>query len=107
MTHPLDPAEPVYPHPAIPTIFADGVANFVNSSEVFKFYLYRADPSSNGVGPPQSQPIAQIIMPMAGALGSIAFLQAVVMDLSKQYPAVAKAWQEAQAFQAETYKTAK
>jgi hypothetical protein len=103
MEQPPNSTQPIYPPANITTIFADGVANFINSTEVFKFYLFRQDPSTNGVGRPTSQIVTQIVMPMAGALGSIAFLNAVVEDLAAQYPEIAKAWSDAKVFQEKTY----
>jgi hypothetical protein len=63
-----------YPPEDLPTIFSDGIANFANSTEIFKFYLFRQDPSITGEGPPETRMAAQVIMPMASFLGSVAFL---------------------------------
>src|ERR1700676_1456514 len=96
--------DPILPREDLPIIFADGIANFANSSEVFKFYFYRLDPSINGEGVPESRPVAQVIMPLSGVLGSIAFLNAAVADLVNRYPNIKTAWDEAQEFQAMNYK---
>lgn len=99
-----DEPKVIYPREDLPVIFADGIANFANSPEIFKFYLYRFDPSITGVGPAESHAVAQIIMPMAGILGSIAFLNVAVNDMATKYPHIAKAWVEAQEFQSRTFK---
>jgi hypothetical protein len=96
--------QPIYPAETVPVIFADGIANFVNSSEFFKFYLFRHDPSISGFGPTESRAAAQVVLPMSGALLSIAFLNLVVNDLASKFPDIAQKWEEAQAMQAKAFK---
>ena len=50
-----------------PTIFVDGVMSMANSTAVVKYYLGRNDPSFQATGISQLQPIAQVVMPMAGS----------------------------------------
>jgi hypothetical protein len=96
--------QPLYPPDTTPVIFSDGIANFVNSPEFFKFYLFRQDPSISGFGPATSRAAAQVVMPMSGALLSIAFLNLVVRDLASKFPDIAQKWEEAQAMQATAFK---
>lgn len=93
-----------YPREDLPVIFADGIANFINSPEFFKFYLYRQDASITGVGPTESRAAAQVVMPLSGALLSIAFLNLVINDLAEKYPDIAEKWKEAQDLQSRTFR---
>jgi hypothetical protein len=99
-----DPEKPIYAPESVPVIFADGIANFANSVDFFKFYLFRQDPSMSGFGPADSRAAAQIVMPMTGALLSIAFLNLVVQDLCSKYPEIAQKWKDAQAAQAAAFR---
>jgi hypothetical protein len=53
--------QPSHPPEDLPVIFADGIANFANSPEIFKFYLFRQDPSITGEGLPESRAAAQCL----------------------------------------------
>jgi hypothetical protein len=76
--------EPVYPLPNLQVVFADGVLNFSNSKETTKFYLFRFDPSLNGVGPSHLQPACQVVMPLTSFLGTAAFLSGAIESLIRQ-----------------------
>jgi hypothetical protein len=101
-----NPDQPIYPPESVPVIFADGIANFANSTDFFKFYLFRQDPSISGFGQAEVRAAAQIVMPMSGALLSIAFLNLVMEDLASKDPNIAQKWEDAQATQAKAFKPA-
>ena len=69
---------PQFPSEAMPTIFADGVANVAQSGEVAKFYLVRTDPSVNTPNDNRPQVVGQIVMSMSGFLDAVAFFEAIV-----------------------------
>jgi hypothetical protein len=92
-------SDPIFPPPTLPTIFADGVANFFHSPEVGKFYLMRIDPELGG-GPRSSQQIvAQVAMPMAGFVLSAAFFAKAIERLLEQGAVTQEQWKAAQVTQ--------
>ena len=71
---------PQFPPEAMPTIFADGVANVAQSGEVAKFYLLRTDPSINTPNDNRPQVVGQVVMSMSGFLDAAAFFEAIVKN---------------------------
>ena len=100
----VDQPDLIFPRADLPTFFADGIANFANNSEIFKFYVYRLDPSLSGEGMPEIVPVAQIVMPLSGLFGSVAFLDAAVNDIVTKYPSLKSDWDAAKDFQAKTFR---
>jgi hypothetical protein len=92
--------EPVFPPPTLPTIFADGVANFFHSPEVGKFYLTRVDPEFGGGSRSNHQVIAQIAMPMSGFVYTAAFFAKAVERLIEQGSVTPEQWKAASEAQA-------
>lgn len=89
-----------YPHPSIPTFFADGVMNFNNSTEITKFYFFRYDPSFNATGPNKPQASVQAVMSMTAFLQTAAFFNAAIENLMATGTVKKETWAAAQAFQA-------
>ena len=82
----------------VPVIFADGIANFNNSSEFAKFYLYRFDPPwVEGEEKTENKivPAAQIILPLESAFTSIAFLMKAIDNICGDNKEFARRWAEA------------
>lgn len=85
---------PQYPPPNTPTFFADGVMNFNHSPEVAKFYWFRFDPAI-GLGPNQTQIVAQTAIPLSGFVQTVAFFQAAIHKLIGQGSLDAQVWDNA------------
>ena len=66
---------PLFPAEALPTVFADGVANLAQSGEVVKFYLTRTDPSTNIPSESKVQIFAQVVMSMTGFIDAAHFFE--------------------------------
>ena len=77
-TPPPHPVANDFPPVGFPTVFADGVLNLAISPAVVKFYLLRYEPSLKGTNEYQTQPVAQVVMPVDGFLSAAAFLGAQV-----------------------------
>jgi hypothetical protein len=67
--------EPGYPPVQMPTVFADGAANFATIAGTVRFYLLRHDPENKGSGTFKSQPFAQVIIPTAEFAQMTAFFE--------------------------------
>jgi hypothetical protein len=78
VTHPVADD---FPSAGFPIVFADGVLNASISPTVVKFYLYRFEPSFKGNNQYQTQPVAQVVMPVDGLVGTAAFFDAQVQTL--------------------------
>lgn len=84
----------------IPLIFSDGVANFTNSIEIVKFYLYRFDPGNQditGSEDPKIAGAAQVVMPVSAALESVAFLMKAIDNICVNNPEMTRRWEKAKA----------
>lgn len=55
-----------FPEVSCPTVFADGVLNLACGPGITKHYLYRLEPSFQGDNQFETQPIAQVVMPIEG-----------------------------------------
>jgi hypothetical protein len=75
---------PVEEFPDVPTIFAEGIYNLANTSNVAKFYLVRNDASLVAADQAQITPVAQIIFPLDGLRNSFAFLEDAINKLMAQ-----------------------
>lgn len=64
-----------FPSSALPTVFADGIANVAPANGVIRFYLYRSDPDQVGGPAYKNQAIAQVVMPVSGFLQAAAFFE--------------------------------
>ena len=73
-----------HPPETIPTIYADGIANILPTTEVVKFYLFRLDPNQSGVGEVQPRAIAQVILPMSGFLRAAFFFERAIKHFLNQ-----------------------
>jgi hypothetical protein len=73
-----------FPPSQFPTVFADGVMSIANSSTVVKFFLFRFEPSFSGSGQSQTQPFAQVVMPMDGFAATFSFFEAAVKKYIEQ-----------------------
>jgi hypothetical protein len=73
-----------YPGTTIPTIFADGIANFANSAHIVKFYLFRFDPNMKTANKAQIMPCAQAVFSLDGFINAFAFLESAVEKLRVQ-----------------------
>jgi len=67
-----------FPPPQFPVVFADGVLNVANSPSVVKFYLYRFEASYASDGRSQTQPFAEVVMPMDGFAGAVTLFEAAL-----------------------------
>jgi hypothetical protein len=73
-----------FPSPQFPTVFADGVMSVANSLTIVKFFLYRFEPSFSGSGQSQTQPFAQVVMPMDAFAATFSFFEAAVQKYIEQ-----------------------
>jgi hypothetical protein len=73
-----------FPSSQFPTAFADGVMSIANSPAVVKFYLFRFEPSFSGNGQSQTQPFAQVVMPIDGFAATFSFFEAAVKKYIEQ-----------------------
>jgi hypothetical protein len=78
------PPSEEYPTPETPTIFADGIKNLANTSQMAKFYLFRFDPSFTGSDRAKVRPCAQIVMSIDALTNAFAFLENAVKQLQVQ-----------------------
>jgi hypothetical protein len=67
------PPSEEFPSPGVPTIFADGIKNLANTSQMAKFYLFRFDPSFTDSGKAQVRPCAQIVMSIDALANTLFF----------------------------------
>src|ERR1700687_5122036 len=75
------PAAAGYPSPTFPAVFVDGVLNTSHSGSTVKFYLFRYEPSFQGDNSYQTQPCAQVIMPMEAFVAAAAFFELQAQQL--------------------------
>ena len=78
-----------------PVIFADGIANFNNSTDFAKFYLYRWDPPWIEIsGEPENKlvPAAQVVMPLGSAFEAVAFLYKAIENICVNNKEFAQKW---------------
>jgi hypothetical protein len=73
-----------FPSSQFPTAFADGVMSIANSASVVKFYLFRFEPSFSGSGQSQTQPFAQVVMPIDGFAATFSFFEAAMKKYLQQ-----------------------
>ncbi len=74
---------PEYPPQHLPVAFADGVKSISWGLGVVKFYFHRYDPDMNAKFDNQAQPVAQVVMPIAGFLRTSLFFQRTVEGMVK------------------------
>ncbi|HEY5410997.1 MAG TPA: hypothetical protein VIJ94_09765 [Caulobacteraceae bacterium] len=72
-----------YPSPGLPTVFADGVLNFQQGQQVVKFYLFAFEASTSSVSEHRFNPVAQVVMPVAAFVNTVAFFDSVAQRLVK------------------------
>jgi hypothetical protein len=75
MPPPSEKIVPEWPHPSLPTVYADGALNLAKTNEIVKFYLGRADPAINTPSDNKIQVLAQVIMSMNGFIETATFFE--------------------------------
>jgi hypothetical protein len=78
------PPSEEFPSSELPTIFADGIRNLANTSQMAKFYLFRFDPSFTDANKAQARPCAQIVMSIDALANTFVFLENAVKQLQAQ-----------------------
>jgi hypothetical protein len=78
---PLLTPDPGYPPQEVVTIYADGITSFTPGAEIVKFYFSRLDPNFVVSEPNKVVVTGQVIMPLAGFVTSVSFLQRVLSNL--------------------------
>jgi hypothetical protein len=61
--------------PNLPTLFADGVANLVNTNEIVKMVLFRTDGDISDQSKFENVGVGQIVMTMSGFANTLAFFE--------------------------------
>jgi hypothetical protein len=72
------PVDPSFPNEHLPVIYADFVFNAQPQGQVMKMYLGRTEPSLNNSSETLSQPVAQVVMPLASFLNTAIFFEQVL-----------------------------